>query len=293
MPAKSPPKKSRTKKSPSSKIQLLRSETLDFPWLVHSFSTRAGGVSRGGTLNLGFTKNDSRAAVERNRNLFLKATGAEGLKSVSMRQIHSDIIHHISDIPISPLVGDGVITNTPGLLLSIQTADCLPILLADPKKRAVGAFHAGWRGTLARVVEKGIGEMRRHFSSNPRDLRAAIGPGIHKCCYQVGPEVREVVHSRFAYSDELFHEQRESDVVHEKYPLLFMNARAPGHGPDQSKLYLDLVAANTRQLLDTGVLAKNISVSPLCTSCRTDLLFSYRAEKGGTGRLMGVIGIRP
>ena len=293
MPAKSQPKKSRTKKSPSSKIQLLRSETLDFPWLVHSFSTRAGGVSRGGTLNLGFTKNDSRAAVERNRNLFLKATGAEGLKSVSMRQIHSDIIHHISDIPISPLVGDGVITNTPGLLLSIQTADCLPILLADPKKRAVGAFHAGWRGTLARVVEKGIGEMRRHFSSNPRDLRAAIGPGIHKCCYQVGPEVREVFHSRFAYSDELFHEQRESDVVHEKYPLLFMNARAPGHGPDQSKLYLDLVAANTRQLLDTGVLAKNISVSPLCTSCRTDLLFSYRAEKGGTGRLMGVIGIRP
>ena len=293
MPAKSQPKKSRTEKSPSSKIQLLRSETLDFPWLVHSFSTRAGGVSLGGTLNLGFTKNDSRAAVERNRNLFLKATGAEGLKSVSMRQIHSDIIHHISDIPISPLVGDGVITNTPGLLLSIQTADCLPILLADPKKRAVGAFHAGWRGTLARVVEKGIGEMRRHFSSNPRDLRAAIGPGIHKCCYQVGPEVREVFHSRFAYSDELFHEQRESDVVHEKYPLLFMNARAPGHGPDQSKLYLDLVAANTRQLLDTGVLAKNISVSPLCTSCRTDLLFSYRAEKGGTGRLMGVIGIRP
>ena len=293
MPAKSPPKKSRTEKSPSSQIQLLRSETLDFPWLVHSFSTRAGGVSRGGTLNLGFTKNDSRAAVERNRNLFLKATGAEGLKSVSMRQIHSDIIHHISDIPISPLVGDGVITNTPGLLLSIQTADCLPILLADPKKRAVGAFHAGWRGTLARVVEKGIGEMRRHFSSNPRDLRAAIGPGIHKCCYQVGPEVREVFHSRFAYSDQLFHEQRESNVVHEKYPLLFMNARAPGHGPDQSKLYLDLVAANTRQLLDTGVLAKNISVSPLCTSCRTDLLFSYRAEKGGTGRLMGVIGIRP
>jgi YfiH family protein len=293
VPAKSPPKKSRGKKSPSSQIQLLRSETLDFPWLVHSFSTRVGGVSRGGTLNLGFTKNDSRAAVERNRNLFLKATGAEGLKSVSMRQIHSDIIHHISDIPISPLVGDGVITNTPGLLLSIQTADCLPILLADPKKRAVGAFHAGWRGTLARVVEKGIGEMRRHFSSNPRDLRAAIGPGIHKCCYQVGPEVREVFHPRFAYSDELFREQRESDVVHEKYPLLFMNARAPGHGPDQSKLYLDLVAANTRQLLDTGVLAKNISVSPLCTSCRADLLFSYRAEKGGTGRLMGVIGIRP
>jgi polyphenol oxidase len=292
VPAKSQPKKSRTEKSTSSKIQLLRSETLDFPWLVHSFSTRAGGVSRGGTLNLGFTKNDSRAAVERNRNLFLKAMGAEGLKSVSMRQIHSDIIHHVSDIPISPLVGDGVITNTPGLLLSIQTADCLPILLADPKKRAVAAFHAGWRGTLARVVEKGIGEMRRHFGSNPRDLRAAIGPGIHKCCYQVGPEVREVFRSRFAYSDQLFHEQRESDVVHEKYPLLFMNARAPGHGPDQSKLYLDLVAANTRQLLDTGVLAKNISVSPLCTSCRNDLLFSYRAEKGGTGRLMGVIGIK-
>src|SRR4029077_5524762 len=235
----------------------------------------------------------SLAAVERNRNLFLKASGLEGLESACIRQIHSDNIHHICDTPISPLVGDGVITTTPGLLLSIQTADCLPILLADPKKRAVGAFHAGWRGTLARVVEKGIGEMRRHFGTNPRDLRAAIGPGIHKCCYQVGPEVREVFRSSFAYSDELFHEQRESDVVHEKYPLLFMNARAPGHGPDQSKLYLDLVSANTRQLLDAGVLAKNISVSPLCTSCRTDLLFSCRPEKGVTGRLMGVIGIRP
>jgi copper oxidase (laccase) domain-containing protein len=135
--------------------------------------------------------------------------------------------------------------------------------------------------------------MWRHFGSNARDLRAAIGPGIHKCCYEVGLEVREKFRSRFPYADELFHEQRESNAVHEKYPLLFMNARAPGHGPDEPKLYLDLVAANTRQLVDAGVLAENISVSPLCTSCRTDLLFSHRAEKGMTGRLMGVIGIRP
>ena len=79
-----------------------------------------------------------------------------------------------------------MITNTPGLLLAIKTADCVPVLVADVKRRVVGAFHAGWRGTVARVVEKGVGEMRRQFGSEPRDLRAAIGPCIRKCCYSVG-----------------------------------------------------------------------------------------------------------
>ena len=135
--------------------------------------------------------------------------------------------------------------------------------------------------------------MRRQFGSTPADLRGAIGPGIHCCCYQVGEEVREKFHSQFAYAGEVFREVRESNPVHEKYPLLFLNARPPGHGPEETLLYLDLVAANTRQLLDGGVPATNISASALCTSCRTDLLFSYRKEKGVVGRLMGVVGIRP
>ena len=203
------------------------------------------------------------------------------------------MIHCVGKPPAQPLVGDGLITDRPGLLLAVQTADCLPVILADAKRRAVGVFHAGWRGTVKRIVEKGVGEMRRWFGSLPRDLKAGIGPGIHGCCYEVGPEVRERFHSQFAYAAELFRESKESDPIRERYPLLFLTARAPGHSDLPKKIFLDLVEANRRQLLAAGVTARSISASPLCTCCRTDLLFSYRAAKGPTGRLMGVAGIKP
>ncbi|MGC1370542.1 MAG: peptidoglycan editing factor PgeF [Candidatus Sulfotelmatobacter sp.] len=284
----------------------------DFRWLIHGFSTRVGGFSRaygGPALNLGFTKDDSKTAVERNRGLFLAAIGAAKLdrstgpsKSphglslalsnlVTLKQIHSDIIHMVDRIPESTLVGDGLITDAPGLVLGIQTADCLPVIIVDPKQRAVGAFHAGWRGTVKRIVEKGVGKMRLCFGSRPRDLRAAIGPGIHGCCYTVGEEVRENFESQFAYGAKLFREVKESDPVREKYPLLFLTARAPGHSELPTKIFLDLVEANRRQLMAAGLAAKNIEASPLCTSCHTDLLFSHRAEKGKTGRMMAVVGI--
>jgi polyphenol oxidase len=271
-----------------------------FPWLVHGFSTRTGGSSRafgGSALNLGFTKRDSRAAVERNRAAFLSKLIGLGKKKnwplITLRQIHSDLIHCVSAEPKNQLAGDGLVTAIPGLLLAIQTADCLPIILVDTKRRAVGVFHAGWRGTMKRIVEKGAGEMRRYFGTRVRDIQAAIGPGIHKCCYEVGPEVRTQFESQFDYAEKLFHEVKESDPVREKYPLLFLTARAPGHSELPNKIFLDLVEANRRQLLAAGVPAKNIETSPLCTSCNTSVLFSYRAEKGVTGRMMAVAGIKP
>jgi len=286
------------------KLQLLRSEKLGkLAWLVHAFSTRHGGVSRaygGYALNLGFTKHDSRAAVERNRELFLKELGvANGRKSwplVSLRQIHSDLIHfvdrmRIDRLPEQPLSGDGMVTDTPGVVLAVQTADCLPIILADRKRRAVGVFHAGWRGTVKRIIEKGVGEMRKHFKSDPRNLVAAIGPGVQGCCYEVGEEVRTKFEAQFAYASSLFREVKESDPVRKKYPLLFLTARAPGHSELPVKLFLDLVEANRRQLLDAGMLAKNIDTAAPCTACHTELLFSFRAEKGVTGRMMGAAGI--
>jgi len=281
------------------KLQLLLSPKLtQLSWLVHAFSTRHGGVSRGyggNTLNLGFTQHDSRVAVERNRELFLKELGvANGRKMwplVSLRQIHSDLIHRVDRMPEQPLAGDGMVTDTPGLLLAVQTADCLPIILADRKRRAVGVFHAGWRGTVKRIVEKGVGEMRKHFKSDPRDLVAAIGPGVQGCCYEVGDEVRTKFEAQFAYASSLFREVKESDPVREKYPMLFLTARAPGHSELPVKLFLDLVEANRRQLLDAGVMAKNIDTVAPCTACHTELLFSFRAEKGVTGRLMGATGI--
>ena len=288
-----------TNRVAKNKLQLLRSEKLGkLAWLVHAFSTRHGGVSRvygGSTLNLGFTQQDSRAAVERNRELFLKALGAaNGRKSwplVSLRQIHSDLIHRVDRMPEHPLAGDGMVTDTPALLLAVQTADCLPIILVDRKRRAVGVFHAGWRGTVKRIVEKGVGEMRKHFGSDPRDMVVAIGPGIRGCCYEVGEEVRIKFEAQFAYANSLFREVKESDPVREKYPLLFLTARAPGHSKLPVRLFLDLVEANRRQLLDAGVPAKNIDAAAPCTACHSELLFSFRAEKGVTGRMMAAAGI--
>lgn len=278
------------------------------PWLVHGFSTRPGGFSRAygkGDLNLGFTKDDSRSAVERNRAAFLRELGltadkdreASGKRStfwplVTLRQIHSDIIHRIDSPPREPIAGDGMVTATPGLLLAIQAADCLPVILVDTKQHAVGVFHAGWRGTVQRIVEKGVGEMQRNFGTRPRDLKAMIGPGIRGCCYEVGEEVRTKFESQFEYAAKLFREVRESDPVREKYPLLFLTARAPGHGELPPKVFLDLVEANRQQLLVAGVPAKNIESSAHCTNCNPKLLFSYRAEKGKTGRMLGVAGVR-
>ena len=295
--------------SSKTKLTILRASHLRLSWLIHGFSTRIGGFSRaygkGGDLNLGVTKDDARATVERNRVAFLRElqvviykrrgshnAGVSLWPLITVRQIHSDIIHRIDSIPGEPLAGDGLITVTPGLLLAIQAADCLPVMLVDPKHRAVGVFHAGWRGTVKRIVEKGVGEMHRCFGSHPRDLKAAIGPGIQGCCYEVGAEVRTKFESQFAYAANLFREVKESDPVREKYPLLFLTARAPGHSELPTRIFLDLVEANRQQLLAAGVLKKNIEASPLCTNCHPDLLFSYRAEKGKTGRMMGVVGIR-
>ena len=283
------------------KLQLLHSPQLQkLPWLVHGFSTRAGGVSRaygGNTLNLGFTKDDSRTAVERNRELLLKklgvATGRKGWPLVALRQIHSDLIYRFDRLPAELLVGDGLVTHTPGLLIAVQAADCIPIIVVDRKRRAVGVFHAGWRGTVKRIAEKGVGEMRKHFGSDPRNMVAAIGPGIQSCCYEVGEEVRRQFESQFAYGASLFREVKESDPVREKYPLLFLTARAPGHSELPTKLFLDLVEANRRQLMDAGLAKKNIDASAPCTACHTGLLFSHRGDKGVTGRMMGVAGIRP
>jgi YfiH family protein len=156
----------------------------------------------------------------------------------------------------------------------------------------VGVFHAGWRGTVQRIVEKGAGAMRLQFGSRPRDLKAVIGPGIQGCCYQVGGEVREQFESQFANAAKLFREVEESDPVRDKYPMLFLTARPPGHDVSPKKIFLDLVEANRQQLLAVGVPAKSVEASPLCTNCHPELLFSYRAEKGKTGRMMGVVGIR-
>jgi YfiH family protein len=264
------------------------------PWLVHGFSTRPGGVSTAygvKSLNLGFTRDDPRRNVERNRELFLRALQVD-FPIVTSRQIHSDIVNVVDAAPSGPLAGDALVTATPGLLLAVKTADCTPVLLVDAKKKVVAAVHAGWRSTAQRIVEKTVGVMRQRFGSRPGDLRAAIGPGIRQCCYEVGEEVRDRFRSQFAYADELFREAKESDPVREKYPMLFLTARAPGHADLGRQIFLDLAEAARRQLLDAGLPAKHISALDACTACHPELYFSHRAQHGRTGRMLGTIGIR-
>jgi len=262
------------------------------PWLVHGFSTKPGGVSDQDAqkvLNLGFTDWDTKENVLENRRRFQSALGATDLKLISLKQIHSDVVHLFDSAPSGVCQGDASATNRPGLLLAVQTADCVPILLVDPKKRAVAAVHAGWRGTLARIVVKAIGQMQMHFKSRPAELLAAIGPSIGGCCYEVGTEVATQFLSQFAEAPEWFDEFRTGD---EPNPIQWLNMRPPGHQPPPKNVLLDLRKANRAQLLVAGLRAPNIFVSDLCNACRRDLLFSYRKEGSQSGRLLSVIGIR-
>jgi YfiH family protein len=199
------------------------------------------------------------------------------------------VIRFFQISPAEPCKGDASLTNESDLLLAVQTADCVPILLVDPKKRAVAAIHAGWRGTLARIAEKTVGQMRMRFGSKPADLLAAVGPSIGRCCYEVGTELVTKFTSQFADAEEWFDELRTGD---EPNPLQWLNMMPPGHQPPPKSVRLDLRKANSAQLLAAGLAEKNIYISDLCTACHTDLLFSYRKEANSSGRLMAAVGMR-
>lgn len=286
-----------------------------FPWLVHGFTTRQPGQ-----FNLNYSVAKDPAVVEKNRRALLRALtsrkNADGWQLATLRQRHTDIIQVIPEASGShrrrgaglgrtwrerdgalKLVGDALITNQPGWLLAVQVADCLPVLLVAPERRAVAAVHAGWRGTAKRIAEKAVGRMRQAFGSDPKRMLAVIGPGIHRCCYEVGREVVEAYEARFPYWEKLVRRTEPSpSQVHWQQPLLSPAGEEPRPrpavtAPPGEKFHLDLVEATRRQLLAAGLKARNIWASPHCTACRTDLFFSHRAERGRTGRMMGVVGI--
>ncbi len=247
---------------PSSLIQV---HWPDHPWLVHGFGTRSGHVANHAAL-------DTSAPLDPGRRPL-----------ITLKQTHSAVVHRIPSQALGQIgsrgvpyaEGDGLITDQPGVLLGIQTADCVPILIADLHTRAVGAFHAGWRGTVAGIVGQGVQEMAANFGSDPIDLVAAIGPSIGPCCYRVGEEVRNAFTERFVDGQTLFH-RNEVDSANPR---------------------LDLREANRRQLIAKGLPPEQISVVAQCTACTFDpdgqrRFFSYRAEAGVTGRMISVIGIR-
>jgi YfiH family protein len=282
------------------------------PWLIAGFSTRQGGLSTayaaGGPpeQNLGYTPEDDPATILAARHRLVSAVTKSSKPIpdlVTIRQCHTGILQRVdaTALPLTTpegkaiLRGDALYTRDPNLLLGILTADCVPVLIADTRTHAVAAFHAGWRGTLARIVERGIGTLRRDFGSRPQDLIAAIGPSIGACCFAIGEEVRHDFESQFAYAPSLFSEVFISDPIREKYPMLFLTARAPGHSNLGPQIHMDLWEANRRQLLDAGLRPKAITLIAHCTAC-TRLpdgrrkYFSHRAEQGFTGRMLSIIG---
>lgn len=273
----------------------------EMPWLHHGFSTRRGGVSRAyavegadGELNLGFTAHDERENALRNRALLAEAvTGHAGTPILGLSQIHSAIVEIAGPEAQGKICkGDGLMTAQPGVLLAVQTADCVPVLVADRKRRAVAAFHAGWRGTVKRIVENGVGRMRMEFGCEPEDLVAAIGPAIGACCYSVGEEVISEFDSQFAYAAELFHEVYGGEALETTYPATFLSQSAPGHASSAVRTHVNLIEANRRQLLDAGLKAEAIQAVGGCTSCQQELFFSHRASRGHAGRMMSVIGMK-
>lgn len=282
---------------------LTASRLADIDWLAHGFSTRSGGVSELNTraqraservLNLGFTEWDDRRNVLRNRAAFAQSIDASEMRMVVLRQTHSDIAQVISrTTPEAALQGDALVTREPGILLMVQTADCVPILLADTRARAVAAIHSGWRGTLKRIAEKTLGRMRMEFGTPPEDVLAVIGPAISRCCYEVGHEVAREFASQFPDAREWFEGPFDATASADNDPnwLPWLTMAPPGHAPEPPRVHLDLLAANRGILVGAGVPDDNILVSEFCTSCRTDLFFSYRKERQ-TGRMMAAIGIR-
>ena len=286
----------------------------EFPWLVHAFSTRKGGVSKApcAGLNLGFTESDQRERVEQNRSRFFHHLGGKGFTPTLVRQVHSShsfVVTRASggqltyqlptiEAPIPPSAdppaGDGLITSEPGVLLTIRIADCLPVLLIDPQKRVVAAIHAGWRGALARVIEKAVGDMRRTFGSAPHELIAALGPSIRACCYDVGEEVVESFYGKFVGAERFFQTlPNRPEAVTDRHAILFLSAYPPGHAPEHvPAARLDLIAVAQDQLASAGVQPANVLVADYCTACRTDLFFSHRHEGGVTGRQIAAVGIR-
>jgi hypothetical protein len=293
----------------SAGLQILECAELSrLKWLVHGCSTRPGGASKLArahdgrnaseeVLNLGFTDWDKPERVQGNREKLFGALGAAKMRSILLRQIHSDIVYVVGSgaVPQGEHApqGDALITRERGVLLAVQTADCIPILLADTRQRAVAAIHSGWRGTAQRLVEKTLGRMQMEFGTRPAEVIAAIGPGIGGCCYEVGHDVVKEFAAKFPEAREWFdgpYDALENGDADSNW-LPWLTMRPPGHAPPAPAAKLDLIAANRAILASAGVPLANISSSDLCTACRSDLFFSYRRERT-TGRMIAAIGIK-
>ncbi|MCE6992719.1 peptidoglycan editing factor PgeF [Dyadobacter sp. CY323] len=237
---------------------------LRFPDLVAAESTRHGGVSTGPftSLNLGGSTQDSTENVLENNHRFFHALNVPFEQVAKSHQVHGEEILNVSEAGRYDGY-DALITNQPDIQLAVTVADCTPILIFDPVQRAVAAIHAGWRGTVSEIVFKTVGRMVEVFGTNASDCLAYVGTCIDECSFEVGEDVAQHFQSDY---------KRWDDV--------------------KAKFFVDLKAANRDQLLRAGLKAGNIEISMYSTVLNNDDYFSYRHEKGLTGRMLATIGTR-
>ncbi len=245
-------------------------------------TTRHGGESTGAfaTMNLGKRTGDDSATVDRNRARAASIVGAAPAWLTFGRQVHEARVAVVRNNQRGDVFDDtdALVTNAALVPLVILTADCAAIFFLDPVRRAVGIAHAGWRGTVANIAARTVETMREAFGSAPGDLIAGIGPSIGPCCYEVGGEVIDAVTRAFP--------EHAEEVLVEPDMASAGSFRA---SVNEEKKHFDLWRANELVLRDAGVREERIEVSRLCTSCRTDLFYSHRAEKGTTGRFGGIV----
>lgn len=235
-----------------------------FSSLIAGESTRHGGVSQSpfSSLNLGINTNDNSNNVTENRRIFFEKLGISEAQFASSYQVHGDRVQVVNEGGRAEGY-DALITNQANVFVGVTVADCTPILIYDVRNRAVGAVHAGWRGTAAQIVLKTLQAMQLAYGTEPDDCYAYVGTCIDECSFEVGEEVAE-----------------QFDVEFKRFDSAI------------GKYLIDLKRANAAQLSAFGISASQIGISPYSTVTHNEDYFSYRLEKGQTGRMLAVIGVK-
>ena len=248
--------------------------------IIHGFSTRLGGVSRGiySSMNLSFTRGDEEEAVKENYRRIAQAIGFRTDDIVTSDQTHTANVRKVTEadrgkgitVPRDYQDVDGMVTNVPGLVLTTFYADCVPLYFADPVKRVIGLSHSGWRGTVAKIGKVTVEKMKVEYGCHPEDILAAIGPSICQDCYEVSEDVIEEFKTAFAgeYQERLYYKKKNG------------------------KYQLNLWETNRLIFLEAGIPEANISMPGICTCCNPEFLFSHRASHGKRGNLAAFLGLK-
>ncbi|MBI5492680.1 MAG: peptidoglycan editing factor PgeF [Deltaproteobacteria bacterium] len=253
-------------------LNFLYSPVLESSYIVHAFLTRAGGVSKPpfDSLNFDGRGGDAAENIEANRMIAAKAFNSPINEVTTVNQVHGNTVLVLREKGGQRQDADAVVTNIEGAPIGVLTADCLPILLFDPVKKAIGAVHAGWKGTVLGVTIKAVEAMAGNFGSDPKDIRAALGPFIGPCCYPVKEDVAEEFRKGW----------KALNIPGSVQSVILQ---------EDGDYWLNIGRANMQQLLKAGVQDSNIATERHCTSCSSSLFFSYRKSGGNTGRQLSFI----